>query len=220
MLYPEWVTVEENFSQNMKRRREQLGISQSDLGRQMKERGFPFHQQTIQRIENCERPVRLAEAMEIANLLGAYLPQLLTTPANFRIFEHGRKVATAHDSLENAVDSYNSARWELAMVMKQLEAEDATREALQLASTWLPRTAAEAVASLPFRAGSVEFDLDSLAEADQSEAGDWMGLLVASELEAPSRIDSDELQDRVESRYERFIASALVADNGEPEATP
>jgi transcriptional regulator with XRE-family HTH domain len=60
---------EVRFVKNMLRLRELQGLTQTDLARGLKERGLPFHQQTIQRIENHERPVRLNEAYLIAEHL-------------------------------------------------------------------------------------------------------------------------------------------------------
>ena len=45
-------------------------MSQTELARQLSGRGLPFHQQTVQRIEKGERPLRLNEAHAIAEILG------------------------------------------------------------------------------------------------------------------------------------------------------
>lgn len=44
-------------------------MTQTDLARAMKSRGHGFHQQTIQRIETGERPVRIEEAFDLAEIL-------------------------------------------------------------------------------------------------------------------------------------------------------
>lgn len=61
---------ESNFRRHMKQARESHGISQSEMARKLKSRGLPFHQQTVQRLESGERPVRLDEAFLIAAELG------------------------------------------------------------------------------------------------------------------------------------------------------
>jgi transcriptional regulator with XRE-family HTH domain len=65
---------ERNFRERMVRMREAKGMTQTDLARALKtDFGLPFHQQTIQRIESGERPVRLNEANLIAQTLHADL---------------------------------------------------------------------------------------------------------------------------------------------------
>lgn len=62
---------EQNFRTHMKRLRERNAWTQTELARQLKGQfGLPFHQQTIQRIESGERPVRVNEAYLIADLFG------------------------------------------------------------------------------------------------------------------------------------------------------
>jgi len=54
-------------------------MSQTELARQLQERGLPFHQQTVQRIESGQRPVRLNEAFTIAEVLGSNLGDMART---------------------------------------------------------------------------------------------------------------------------------------------
>ncbi len=65
---------EANFIRSMEQRRRSLGMTQTDLARELKRLyDLPFHQQTIQRIETGERPVRLDESHCIAETLGLSL---------------------------------------------------------------------------------------------------------------------------------------------------
>jgi transcriptional regulator with XRE-family HTH domain len=64
------------FAENLKRLRLAENWSQTELARAMKERGFSFHQQTIQRIEDQERPVRLDEAYALAEIVHASVDQM------------------------------------------------------------------------------------------------------------------------------------------------
>lgn len=70
---------ERSFREQMKLVRERQGMNQTDLARRMADRGFAFHQQTVQRIEQGLRPVRLNEAMVLANILELSLDSM-TTP--------------------------------------------------------------------------------------------------------------------------------------------
>ena len=72
---------ESNFREEMKRIRQLLGWTQTDLANQVKNFGLPFHQQTIQRIEKGERPVRLDEAYAIAQCLESDLASM-TAPGS------------------------------------------------------------------------------------------------------------------------------------------
>ncbi|MEV4752162.1 helix-turn-helix transcriptional regulator [Streptosporangium sp. NPDC049248] len=69
---------EYNFIQQMKRLREARKMTQTDLARQLKAYGLPFHQPTVQRIETGERPVRLNEAHLIAKVLGVDVDSMAT----------------------------------------------------------------------------------------------------------------------------------------------
>ena len=61
---------EDNFIKRMIELRT-AKMSQTELARQLNVRGLPFHQQTVQRIEKGERPLRLNEAHAIAEILGS-----------------------------------------------------------------------------------------------------------------------------------------------------
>lgn len=72
------------FAQNLKRSRVARGWTQTDLAREMKERGFAFHQQTIQRIEDQLRPVRLDEAYAFSEILEQTVDQMSWDQATLR----------------------------------------------------------------------------------------------------------------------------------------
>jgi len=71
---PEGHLWEAQFVRNMAQRRKELGMTQAVLARHLSDRGLAFHQQTVQRIENGERPVRLNEAVLIVQTLGLGQP--------------------------------------------------------------------------------------------------------------------------------------------------
>lgn len=73
--------------ENMRRVREAADMSQTELGKRLADRGLPFHQQTIQRIESGDRPVRLNEAMIISEVLGVDLDQLVRVLSPERLTE-------------------------------------------------------------------------------------------------------------------------------------
>ena len=63
-------TWEDNFIKRMIELRT-AKMTQTELARQLNVRGLPFHQQTVQRIEKGDRPLRLNEAHAIAEILGS-----------------------------------------------------------------------------------------------------------------------------------------------------
>jgi transcriptional regulator with XRE-family HTH domain len=68
---------EANFARRMAEMRSSAGMSQSELARQMVERGFAsYSQMTVSRTEKGERPIRLSEARAIAELLGVRLDDM------------------------------------------------------------------------------------------------------------------------------------------------
>ncbi|MFH6687306.1 helix-turn-helix transcriptional regulator [Cellulosimicrobium funkei] len=77
-----WAPWEENFRSEMRRLREKRGVTQTEMARRLKDRGLSFHQQTVQRVESGERPIRLDEAYLIAEELGVDLMAMATSPAN------------------------------------------------------------------------------------------------------------------------------------------
>lgn len=82
------------FASHLKRARERLQMSQTELARQAAEQGLPYHQQTVQRVETLARPIRLNEALVLAGIVGEDLAAMLSSPtpvtakAHLRYREH------------------------------------------------------------------------------------------------------------------------------------
>jgi predicted RNase H-like HicB family nuclease len=82
------MSQETNFIRNMRRLRELAGLNQTDLANALKDKGITtFWQQTIQRIENGQRPVRLNEAHAIAEVLGKSVEEMVQ-PATYTVEIH------------------------------------------------------------------------------------------------------------------------------------
>ena len=54
---------------NIKWARQALGMTQAQLAYELTERGFPFQQQTILKVEEGSRPLRFEEAQAVAEIL-------------------------------------------------------------------------------------------------------------------------------------------------------
>lgn len=57
--------------------RERAGVSQNALAKAMQANGFMFHQQTVQRIEAGQRPLRVDELIALSDILGVSVDALL-----------------------------------------------------------------------------------------------------------------------------------------------
>lgn len=121
---------EHNFAQRMRQLREARNMTQTDLARALKAAGLPFHQQTVQRMENGERPVRLNEAHLIARALDVDLSVMLAEETT------DQELRFAVDALRQA--SLDTSELVAAAFTKWLAAVDRLGEAMR------PRMAADA----------------------------------------------------------------------------
>ncbi|QOC27425.1 helix-turn-helix transcriptional regulator [Microbacterium hominis] len=140
-------TWEANFRANVKDQREAVGMTQTDLARAMRERGFGFHQQTVQRVESGERPVRLDEAFSIAEILGVPLDALASNERLQRAQSELRRTDAAHRRLVDAVNDYESQRLAFSMALDVLaDGQDeiiGTDDLTRVAGGWVELTSAD-----------------------------------------------------------------------------
>src|SRR5271165_3299445 len=62
--------IDERVAERIREQREEVGLSQSELARRMAALGWPWHPQTVQRIEGNQRKVTIGEAEALAGILG------------------------------------------------------------------------------------------------------------------------------------------------------
>jgi FtsZ-interacting cell division protein YlmF/DNA-binding XRE family transcriptional regulator len=79
--------TEQRFAANLRAAREASGVSQERLADEMAARGWPWRQQTVTRVENGRRMVRLGEAKAVAEILDMSLDQLTWPTPDARIIE-------------------------------------------------------------------------------------------------------------------------------------
>ncbi|MFG2002319.1 helix-turn-helix transcriptional regulator [Spirillospora sp. NPDC048911] len=123
-------TPDERFATNLRQHRERRGLSQAELARLMSEAGYPMHQQTIAKIESGSRPVRLAEAVQLARALDTTIDMLILSPRDTR-----HAYAIRHLGRENSAAFRNVIKsiHELWMIRGRLERElDSAQRALYL----------------------------------------------------------------------------------------
>src|SRR5687768_5732540 len=77
--------VGEYFAINMRETREAKGMSQAELAQRVKDRGHPFTQATVWKIEQGHREPKLAEAVAIGQALEVWSwTELTNRPASFK----------------------------------------------------------------------------------------------------------------------------------------
>ncbi len=96
--------ADERFAANVREQRELKKLSQGELARRMAERGFPYYQQTVRRIEDGRRKVSVGEAAALAGILGTTVERL-TWPG---------QAATAGALLDMYVDRAFTAKRRIA----------------------------------------------------------------------------------------------------------
>jgi hypothetical protein len=107
--------------------------SQQSLADAMRERGWKWSQATVWSVETGERPLRLSEATDLAEVLGILLPLLLAHPEEARVHESMHQCRQAHAALELAATAYleATAQLQVALALAQsagVQLGDATRE--------------------------------------------------------------------------------------------
>lgn len=125
---------ERNLRERMVVFREAKNLTQTDLARNLRSRyKLPFHQQTIQRIESGERPIRLNEAYLIAQELGADLFQLTEAPttAGAVMFQFGHASARLTEVAEEVAEKVGEYQPTLERLYQDVEDAFMNYEATQ-----------------------------------------------------------------------------------------
>lgn len=130
-------------------------MSQADVARAMKERGFKWSQATVWAVEKGDRPLRLSEAQHLAEILnlrridGAAV--FLQSEATGHLREAIDPVIKAHAAMEDAIKSYLEAQDQLAItadtLSEELPGEDGESYLWMAVHTWLTEHSATAAAA-------------------------------------------------------------------------
>lgn len=72
------------IGQTVRALRERMNLSQSAFAEVIRARGLQWHQPTVSRIEDGERPLRLSEAVVLAESIGYLLPNGLGVRAGVK----------------------------------------------------------------------------------------------------------------------------------------
>lgn len=118
---PKW---EENFRRTMTAKRERMGISQTAMAKELQQRGLQFRQQMVQRVESGDRPLRLNEAVAVADILALDFDAAIRGPeADEDTFRRQyesklREAVSAVVKLEEARDSLDSTLIEVKQLIE------------------------------------------------------------------------------------------------------
>jgi transcriptional regulator with XRE-family HTH domain len=98
---------DERISANVRALREQGGISQAELARRMVERGHPWHQSTVTRVEQGTQQLRAAELVDLAAIFKTSLDRFTWTQPEASavgyIYSAGTRVVRSADDVAKAV---------------------------------------------------------------------------------------------------------------------
>jgi hypothetical protein len=114
----------------------------------MADRGFPFTQATIWKVERGQRPVRASELIALADIFGLLLVTYLTqepdaTRYELQLDQASANANRAYYALKEAAGAYLEAQVQLVYAAR--EAHDAGYAATELHTSWLTNLPEEAV---------------------------------------------------------------------------
>lgn len=135
-------TDEELFAANLRAMREEVGLTQAGLAKEMADAGYRWHQATVYKVENGDRQIQLGEARHIAHIFNTSLDEMLKDPQGGKVerqldydinsFKH------ACDRLAwSVVDFELRARQALARSVEMAQAIDALGEKVRTARSLL-----------------------------------------------------------------------------------
>lgn len=127
----EYPALDAAIGENLATLRQQADLSQADLAKAMTRAGWTWHQQTVLKVEKGHRPLRLAEALALADALDVD-PVLLWAP-NANVDELGpfrtalHRIERARIDLQEVTEEYEKARDMLWMLCDPAPDEDPAR---------------------------------------------------------------------------------------------
>ena len=140
--------IDANIAANVRAYREAAGLSQEELAQRMADRGFPFTQATVWKVERGQRPVRAGELIALRDLFGRILVTDLTghpdaTRHTIQLERASADAAAAYSALKGAAAAYLDAQVQLNYAARL--AHDAGHGVSELYTSWLTVAAEEAV---------------------------------------------------------------------------
>jgi|GEM_PF-1577207 len=153
-------------------------VSQAALAERMRERGWKWSQATVWAIEKGDRPLRLAEAVDVLDVLragvGGLEYKLLRPSSTALLANYGRQASDAWHEIVRAVIAFREAQFQLMGIYSQVREEGVQLRTgdLGIVDSWLAEGAAEgAVAEANRRWNDQREDRDP-----SSRVADFMGI--------------------------------------------
>lgn len=136
------MTTDEQIGRNLAALRGDM--SQKDLAAVMRGRGWKWSQATVWSIEKGERPIRLAEAEEVATILNIQERELLIPKGAEHVAASSRSVGRAYSELLRASEQYDAARVGLAAQLDAVSASDWSED-LEKYGSWVDRDSVQVI---------------------------------------------------------------------------
>jgi transcriptional regulator with XRE-family HTH domain len=143
-----FTSIDDRVGVNLRAYRDAAGLSQEELAQRMAERGFGFSQATVWKIESGNRPIKISEAVALADALDLRAWDSLTQDPTrawhqIQLGHWHRAAAAAYEQLKTAATAYIDTQLNLTVVIR--DAQDAGLTVSDLWSSWLNTPAERAV---------------------------------------------------------------------------
>lgn len=119
------------FAEQFRVARERLDLKQSDVLRQMQERGFEWNRNTLSSLERGQRGVSLSEALALAEIIGQPIGSL-SDEKRLNVDYLASRVVRARDQAVRALAYYYGLRFDLAKNLDQLKPNTIPRKTSEL----------------------------------------------------------------------------------------
>lgn len=160
--------IDSQVGRNVQRYRANV-FSQTELAKLMRDRGWKWTQPTVVAVENGERPLKIGEVMDIAELLNRHVTDLLAnSDIAAEVLELARSAVNADANLRAAMETYDEIRFSIAVTLDRVPAEQMTGRLRMIGESWVERTVTQAVAEY-LRDGRAESEADRIRSGESAE---------------------------------------------------
>lgn len=140
-------------------------MSQTELAQLMRERGWKWTQPTVVAVESGERPLKIAEAIDIAEIINRPLHTLvMEDDLDAEVYERANLVSRAESILLDALRNYDEARFHLATTLDRIPEGKINGRHTAYGESWIDQPIQSVVARY-------EREIEAEAEADRIQLG-------------------------------------------------
>jgi transcriptional regulator with XRE-family HTH domain len=126
-------TPEETVGANIKMLRAQRGLTQAELAEAMQGLGYSWIQTTVAKTEAADRPLRLNEVADLAQVLRVRLPELVSTDTDWALrsivstvdmyASHAKRLESEIEELTQQLEAKKQSLEETRKLIEELRAE-------------------------------------------------------------------------------------------------